>query len=138
MSAFTKIQTEFTDENRLKNIFEKKYNATCKVFDTPQDMKGWGSMVSKANVIVNRAAFNTIGDLGFLRQKNGSFEMIHTEEDSFCFSKAWKEQLLQNYALQGVVEEMKKKGCVLLSVEKILNSETQELDYQYEFAPAIG
>jgi hypothetical protein len=93
------MRTSLRDPHVLAAALKETGCAEVEVHDSPQVLHGWGSQTARAEVIVRRehASGRAMGDFGFARQPDGSFEVVIDSMDLGRNGTQWLPALTQAY-----------------------------------------
>ena len=99
MSHMETCQTPYKDKEVLISLLEDTFGKNIEVYDSNKlgVMIGYGNVQSNAEIVIRRNVCQGYGDIGFRRSKNGSFEMVKDNLQSFNamdLSKRYIERLV--------------------------------------------
>lgn len=113
MSEYHQVSVEFHDEESLVSALKEtnsNYNPT--IHEEAVHLYGYhgDKRKEKANIVIPRNQISSASnDVGFLKKKDGSYEMIVSEYDqSYTWNKEFVNKLKQNYAKNVIVKNSKK------------------------------
>jgi len=117
MSHFTKVQTKIFDKDILISTLKQlKY----RVFEGKLTLKGYEGQKKNIDILVK---LNSSYDIGFARNKDGTFSII---ADWWGVTKVKEEDFTrmvnQNYSLNMIRREMKKKGYKIVEQKNLENN----------------
>lgn len=120
MSHFTAIKTQIKDAEALVKALADVGFKQVERHDIAQHLYGFqGDMRSQsAEVIVRRKYIGTASnDIGFQRQKDGTFEAIISEYDRRKYAQPWLNQIMQRYAYHALVAAAPTQGFTVEAEE---------------------
>lgn len=109
----TKIKNKKDLISALKSIDNGKWKNAVEVHDTPQNLVGYHGDIreQKADIIIRRKDIShSSNDIGFIRQKDGTYQAIISEFDSTKYSSAWLDKLSQQYSFEVVKSTAQANG----------------------------
>jgi hypothetical protein len=117
MSQYHKQKTSYKDEGSLVAGLNAMGYETVEVHETAQNLVGYhGDLrAEKAHVIVRRKYIDrAANDLGFVKEKDGSFSAIVSAYDSTKHSTQWFIDLKKKYSEHLLMKTAAKQGCRLV------------------------
>jgi hypothetical protein len=120
MSHFTVIRTQIVEVRALVKALEDVGFKNVEVHELAQHLYGYQGDVraQTAEVIIRRKNIGPASnDIGFKRQKDGTFDAIISEYDRSRYTKDWLNHLTQRYAYHAVTERMAEQGFEVVEEE---------------------
>lgn len=123
MSAYTVVKLKINDAECLKKALEEM-GYKFESHDEAQTLYGVGGTprAQKAHIIVRRQHVGpAANDVGFLKQPDGTYEMIISEFDAGGKKKQaidFTQRLDQIYGKQKVIKQAKRMGYTVLSTKE--------------------
>jgi hypothetical protein len=117
MSHFTTLKTKITDREALVKALADVGFREVEVHDSPKHLRGFMGEIrlTKAEVIIRRKHLGLgSNDLGFQRQKDGTFNAIISSFDRVRFSQQWVQQVTQRYAYHVAKVKLAEQGFSLI------------------------
>lgn len=112
MSAYTEVQTNFTDPGLLcAALADVGYTAT--MHETAVQLEDYHGLMrpDTAEIVVPRAQVDhAANDIGFKRQPNGTYQAIISQYDSRAHGQEWQLRLKIAYAERGTMAKATKAG----------------------------
>ena len=117
MSHFTKIKTKIIDKAVLFTVLKQ---LNCKIIETNSISQNIQGQKIKIEFFVE---LNPMHKIGFARGKDGSYDIIAdwwgVDKD---LKKSFIRNIMQNYSLEIISQEMKKKGYNIVEQKNIENN----------------
>jgi Protein of unknown function (DUF1257). len=116
MSHFTIIKTQLRDRDLLCQALQKMGFDTVELHDTPQPLYGYeGDMrPERAEVIVRRQFIGELSnDIGFQKQKDGSYSAIISDFDRWQYDQQWLGKLGQCYGYLALLKSAQEQGLTV-------------------------
>lgn len=116
MSMYCVIETQFKNEEALifalieTGLWRKDQ---IEIHSEPQHLVGYRGDLrqDKANIIIRRKYIGpSSNDIGFQRNKDGTFKAIISEFDKSRYNQSWIDKLKSNYAFHAIRLQQEKKG----------------------------
>ncbi len=120
MSHYTVIRTRMVDPVALVAALGDLGFVDVEVHDEPQALVGYlgDTRAQRAEVIIRRTHVGEASnDIGFARQKDGSFEAIVSAFDRRSFDNDWLSGLTRRYAYHATKASLEREGFGLVSEE---------------------
>src|SRR5262249_8350764 len=116
---FTRVRTTLRDANVLAAALHAVGYPEVEVNEEPQQLKGWGSQTTQAEVIVRRANISSpaIGDFGFTRQADGTFEVVMDSMDKRRNGDGWLPSLTRAYGHAAALQYASEHGYDVVTDE---------------------
>jgi hypothetical protein len=134
MSHFSTIKTKITNAAALAEALDELFNARgvearIEVFDKPQAMQGYygGKGDQSAEVIVRNQSIGSKADLGYRKEKDGTFSLIWDEYEfqrgrvSHLDLADLPKKILQPYAKFVTLQAARQNGDEVENVESLAN-----------------
>ena len=118
MSKYTTISLQMNDEECIKAALKECGYKNIEVYTEPQTLYGIGGKArpEKAHIIVRRAEVGpAANDLGFLKTKNGKYEMFISEFDKHKLTHGALKNLEQQYGVHRFKKQIKGMGMGIVS-----------------------
>lgn len=142
MSAYTEQKTQINDAECLKKALAEKGYTADKVEEHEQavplvDFTGKQTKYTdpagdKANIVIRRRHVGgAANDVGFLKQKDGTYSAMISAYDKGKHNAAWMADLKKRYAIHKISKVAKQNGMSLLKKE-----ETKNGGYRFQFLKA--
>ncbi len=116
MSHFTIIKTQFRDLDLLCQALHNMGFSVVERHDTPQPLFGYeGDMrPERAEVIIRRQYISEFSnDIGFQKQRDGSYSAIISDFDRSQYDDHWLGKLAQCYAQLAVLKSAQDQGLTV-------------------------
>jgi hypothetical protein len=108
MSCFTRISTQITDEETLRQaVPEIGYSVRKRA----TSVRGWSDHTTQADLVI---ATDTEYDIGGIKTKDGTFDFVADWEMSRIDKKKFVGELTQAYSCVRVTQAAKKSGFVVV------------------------
>lgn len=101
MSHFSTVATSLVSQQHLVAALNDLGLSPVETHETPVPLRGWQGHSAAAHVIVRRENLpwrNAFGDLGFVRNRTGTFDLMVDETDRGRMGQGWVGALQQRYA----------------------------------------
>lgn len=120
MSHYTVLRTQFVDVDALVKALADLGFAHVEVHEKPRHLRGWlgGVRLNTAEIIIRRKYVGKVSnDIGFKRQKDGTFTAIISKYDRYRFryNDAWMGRLAQRYAYHVTLAKLTEQGFELVT-----------------------
>lgn len=113
MSLYCEVETTMTNQAALLEAladmgFTKE---KVEVHTEPQRLHGYQFQIDgeKAEIIIRRKFAKSLADIGFAKQKNGSYRIMADQDDLGRYGTAWLNKLKQNYSIHTTLQWAKRK-----------------------------
>ena len=116
MSAFTCIKLAFKDKECLKESLKEIGFTEVEEYEEAQPLMGYQGdrRAQKANIIIRKQHVGRASnDVGFIKNKDGSYDMIISDYDRK--NPLLNDKLKQTYGLMSVRKQMKRRGYIISS-----------------------
>lgn len=119
MSHFTRMRTALRDADLLAAALREVGCAAVEVHDSAQKVHGWGGQTRKAEVIVRRRSLpaGAMADIGFARQRDGTFEAVLDSMDRQRLGTQWLPRLNQAYGHAAALKYARDQGYEVVTDE---------------------
>ena len=120
MSHFTVLRTQIADAESLVKALAELGFIQVEVHQTAQPLYGYQGDVcpQTAEVIIRRTFIGPASnDIGFKRQKDGTFDAIISGYDRARYSQQWLNRLTQRYAYHVARVKLEEQGFALVTEE---------------------
>ena len=117
MSAYTTIRTKLVSRDYLVQALHDMGYTEVETFDRPTTLVGYfgEDESSKAEVIIRKPNLGgASADVGFAKDRNGSFTAVINDMDRKRFGYVWVEQIAQRYAYHVARDQLADKGFELV------------------------
>ena len=117
MSHFTKVKTKIFDLDILEAVLKKlNYEVSSNV----HSLKGYRGKTINVDLLVK---LKSSYDIGFVKSKDKSFELVADWYGVKNFNKQeFMSKVMQNYSLEVVKREVKKKGYKIVEQKNVENN----------------
>jgi hypothetical protein len=141
LSHYAEVKTVFKDPDALVAALQQMPTATTQswrkeqieVHANPAGLYGYRGDLrkEKAEIIIRRRFVQgSANDIGFARQKDGSYAAIISEFDSTFYNAGWLQQLTQKYATEVALNQIAKQQGKVVHREQL-----QDGTYRIQFQP---
>jgi len=116
VSHFTIIKTQLRDGKLLCQALHKLGFSTVELHDTPQPLYGYEGDVrpERAEIIIRRQFISEFSnDIGFQRQKDGSYSAIISDFDRSRYDQQWLGKLAQCYGYLALLQSAGQQGLTV-------------------------
>ncbi|MBN2005067.1 MAG: DUF1257 domain-containing protein [Anaerolineae bacterium] len=116
MSHYTVLNTQFVDVETLVKALSDVGFSHVEVHDHPQILMDWVGLPrpQKAEVIIRRKYVGRASnDIGFRRQKDGTFQAIISKFDRIRHSENWLQSVARRYAYHATLVTLTRQGFEL-------------------------
>lgn len=134
MSAYSEQQTQITDANVLKECLKEKGYANVEQHDKAQQLVGYhgDKREQTAEIIIRRAHIGgSSNDIGFKKQKDGTYGAIISDFDKHKHNAAWMADLKKRYAEKKIMKQAKESG-----LRFIKKTQSQDGSFKLQFVKA--
>jgi len=117
MSQYATIRTRIVDRDALVAALHEAGFEHVEVYETPQHLHGYvgDRRRRKTQVIIPRRCIGRLSnDVGFLKQRDGTYQAIISGYDRARFSDQWLNKLTQSYAVAVAKSRLSAEGFTLL------------------------
>lgn len=117
MSAYTEQKTQINDAAVLKECLAEKGYKEVEQHSTPQQLVGYHGDLRKdtAEIIIRRKHVGgASNDIGFKKQKDGSFAAVISDFDKGKHNEAWMSDLKKRYADKKIRKVAQQQGMTFL------------------------
>ncbi len=124
MSHFTTIKTQLRDRELLCQALQKMGFGTVELHDIPQPLYGYEGDVrpERAEIIIRRQFISEFSnDIGFQKQKDGSYSAIISDFDRSQFDQQWLGKLEQCYGYLALLKSAREQGLTVAVEETLVD-----------------
>ena len=90
MSHYTRVRTALSDPAILAAALEHLGFTHIELHERPQKLRGYAGRTEQAEIIIRREHLGSaLGDLGFARSADGTFEVIVDSSDRTSWHSTW-------------------------------------------------